>query len=83
MRTMKQIDESVYVYGHGGVRVYRVTREEAQQINKASKSKFKLADGNEFFYINIAKGKNRLLLPVNFAESEPKLEQSSAPLSET
>jgi hypothetical protein len=52
------------VYGHGGVRIYRVTPQQAADIHKELKLPYELQrfrEGDQYFYLNQNHGEHHII----------------------
>jgi hypothetical protein len=66
----KNLDLTITVYSHGGVRIYPVSRDQAEEITKEFPKafKFRLApsfEGERLFYMNINHGEQHVIFSIN------------------
>jgi hypothetical protein len=63
LRYPKDVRKYKQVYGHGGIRIYRVSRDEAKQIKKEFPAdfRFSLPKGGFLFYMNINRGERHVI----------------------
>jgi hypothetical protein len=61
-------------YGHGGVRIYRVTPEQAAAIHKELKLPYQIQqfrEGDQYFYLNDSHGEHHIIFALSQAAVEP------------